>query len=383
MTDPRTVTVAGLSLSLPEGQVARLQSRAEDAKVVDALVDASPDATLAHHRPWIEFTRGINGQADLLVVERDGAALFGLPIHPEGRTLMVGHSGVLFPPEAREAALKRSVRALRALLDANPALGLQGTQSAQARAYDDPDRTARLSWLIEQEALAGPSRWSRLLVWDPEAPAPDLADDPLDHLDGYDAKLRNQIRQADRHGITLDYVEPTDRASALAVYREFTELHGQSWARTGLRPHRVDYWLNLNAAVVDGGGRDLVVLARALEGDLIAAATCHLWGSRALYWAGASLPSGLEARANPYCLHAAVTRSRARGVTTFELGRFSAREASEKEQSITRYKAQFGGTVRRLTTLATPGTRAEWAAHQAYRAQRKLRVWRGGEHHYA
>ena len=138
----------------------------------------------------------------------------------------------------------------------------------------------------------------------------------------------------------------------------------------------------LGAAVVGAGGRELVVMARSTQGDLVAAVVCHLRGTRAIYWAGASRPSGLEARANQLSLHAAITRCRALGVTTFELGRFSTSEPSEKEVSITRYKAQFGGQVQRLTTLSTPTTRSQWLAHQAYRARRKVQVLRGGEYLY-
>jgi len=382
MTELRTVAVAGLTLALPEGHVARVLGRPDDTAAVESFLAASPDATLHHQPAWLEFDRSINRRVDLLVVERDGAPLVGIPIRPEGRTLMVGYSGALFPPGDREASLKRGVRALVAVAQANPRLGLQGAQSLQAPAYDDVSRTARLAWLIEQEGLAGPSQWSRLLTWSPDRPVPGIDDDPLDHLGEYDAKLRSQIRQAARHGLTVDHVLPTDASQASVVYADFTDLHRESWGRTGLRPHRDAYWVGLSQAVLRSGGQDLVVLARSPEGELVAAATCHLWGRRAIYWAGASLPSGLAAGGNPLCLHVAITRCRALGVTTFELGRFSATETGEKEQSITRYKAQFGGQVTRLTTLATRGGRVESAAHQAYRVGRKLRVWRGGEHFY-
>jgi hypothetical protein len=382
MTAPRTVDAAGITLVLPEGCVARLQSRADGAEAVAAFVASSPDATTYHQPAWMAFARSIRGHADLVLVERDGAALFALPVHPEGRTIAIGNSGVLFPSGPRETTHKRSARALADLVQANPRLGWQGLQSLQAPAYDDAERTALLALLLEEAGVAGHPWWSRALTWSAHDPAPGTDDDPLDHLSDYDAKLRNQIRQGGRHGLTVSYALPRDRGEAAEVYREFTDLHRESWARTGLRPHGLGYWLDLNAAVTSSGSRDLVVMARGDDGQLVAAVTCHLRGSRAIYWAGASRPTGLEARANPFSLHAAITRARALGVTTFELGRFSTSEPSEKERSVTRYKAQFGGRVVRLTTLATPTSRGEWVAHQAYRLRRRASVLRGREFLY-
>ena len=382
MTDLRTVSVAGVTLALPDACVGRLQSDPDQAGAVSAFLATSPDTTTYHQPAWMAFARSIRRHADVLLVERDGAPQFAVPVHPEGRTLAIGVSGIVLPPGAREAAHKRAVRTLADLVAANPRYGWEGLQSAQAPAYDDPERTALVAWQLEQAGLAGAPLWSRLLCWGPDDPVPDEDDDPLDHLGGYDAKLRNQIRQAGRHGLQINHALPQDPGQAESVYRPFTDLHRESWARTGLRPHSLRYWTDLSAAVVAGGSRDLVVTARSPEGDLVAAVVCHLRGARALYWAGASRPTGLESRANQLCLHTAVTRARALGVTTFELGRFSAAEPSDKEQSVTRYKAQFGGSLLRLTTLATPTTRGQWLAHQAYRAQRRAQVLRGRDFLY-
>ena len=68
----------------------------------------------------------------------------------------------------------------------------------------------------------------------------------------YDAKLRNQIRQAGRQGIQLSYELPDDTVGATAVYRDFVALHRDSWGRTGLRPHGLRYFVALQRG---GGGR--------------------------------------------------------------------------------------------------------------------------------
>jgi hypothetical protein len=138
----------------------------------------------------------------------------------------------------------------------------------------------------------------------------------------------------------------------------------------------------MSAAVTAIGGHDVMAVARLGDGEAVAVVSCHVYRGRALYMAGASTSVGLEARANPLCLHAAILECRALGVTTFELGRFDAREAADKESTITRYKSQFGGEIVRLTTFGTAPTAAQRASEQLHRARRKLRVLSGGEYFY-
>ena len=116
-----------------------------------------------------------------------------------------------------------------------------------------------------------------------------------------------------------------------------------------MEPHDAAYWHALSRAIAEGGGLDLVVLATS-DGKAIAAVTCHLFGEQAIYWSGASLEEALVKRANPLCLHAAISLCRRLGVRRFELGRFAAAQ-DEKSDSITHYKAQFGGAVHRLPNV--------------------------------
>jgi hypothetical protein len=146
---------------------------------------------------------------------------------------------------------------------------------------------------------------------------------------------------------------PATDAELQDAYRDFLALHRESWLRTGMTPHEPSYWIALARAILDGGGRDMIIYARDGEGRALAAVTCHLRSGRALYWAGASSEEGLSSRANPLCLHAAIQACRQLGVRHFELGRMDARERSEKELAITRYKAQFGGGLVRVGGFQT------------------------------
>ena len=87
----------------------------------------------------------------------------------------------------------------------------------------------------------------------------------------------------------------------------------------------------------------------------MAGVTCHLYGPNAIYWSACSTIEGRSMRANPFCLHGAMSLCAELGVTHFELGRFTADESNPKERSITDYKAQFGGQLYAVPTLRSPG----------------------------
>jgi hypothetical protein len=391
----------GVRLVVPSGYRGRWLSDPADRELVARWASASRELCAYNTPAYVEFARRRNGRADLLWLERDGNPMLGLPLHPHGRSsLRTGYSGMLFAGAPGEAPLRRGVSALRALLDANPRLGLRAEQAASAPAYDDPPRIAALSFLLERHGLRGPPLYSRVLEL---APLDDLGRAPElggeselggrprlgsrlelggelsleEGLEPYQAELRNQIRQALRRGLRVICSLPSSEPELEAAYAEFLELHRESWSRTGLTPHERDYWIALARAILDGGGRDLIVEARDGDGTLLAAVTCHLFGARALYWAGASSEAGLRARANPLCLHGAIQACRQLGVRHFELGRIDARESSPKELAITRYKAQFGGALVRVAAFQTrPRRLRALAGEDSLGGLRALDSWR-------
>jgi hypothetical protein len=267
--------------------------------------------------------------------------------------------------------LRRSVAALADLFSANQHLLFRVCQSAQAPAYDDLERITLLQQLIESEGVVLDPVYGRLADLD-YLPSPGeipitagrhpctLALD-ADWLTGgalrsYDPDTRNQIRQAVRRGLTVEYVRAGDLTARASAYARFQPLHEESWRRTGLLPKLPDYWLKLSESITVSGGEDLIVLALDSNGDPLAGVLCHTYQSRAIYWSGCSSAQGLSSRANPLCLHGAIAACRRQGVSTFELGRFRADEPSTKERNITGYKAQFGGDLVRITSFAsTPG----------------------------
>ncbi|MEA2313573.1 MAG: Acetyltransferase domain [Solirubrobacteraceae bacterium] len=349
-----------LALALPDGYDARWSSVPEDRSLIERWTSRSPDATVYNSPAYVEFARAQNGRAELLWLARDGNPMLGLPLHPVGDSrFTTGYSGLMFADGTGDGPLRRGVTALLALLGANERRGFQVLQSVQSPAHDDPARIAMLAFLLDRQGLSAPPLYSRVLDLDPiadgGAAAPDVGHDLLldQGLEPYEPELRNQIRQAVRRGLHATCSLPATDAELQEAYRDFLALHGESWLRTGMTPHESSYWIALARAIIDGGGRDMIIYARDGEGRALAAVTCHLRSGRALYWAGASSEEGLSSRANPLCLHAAIQACRQLGVRHFELGRMDARERSEKELAITRYKAQFGGGLVRVGGFQT------------------------------
>lgn len=356
----RPAPPGGVRLTLPSGYQGRWLSDPADRVRIESWISSSPERCIYNTPSYIDFARRQNGRADLLWLVRDGNPVLGIPLHPVGESRMTtGYAGLLFPAGKGDASLKRGVAALVALLDVNERLGFQVLQSVQAQAYDDSTRIATLAYLFDDHGLTGPALYSRVLDIEPldgdGDGEPELGNDLLLErgLGPYEAELRSQIRQAVRHGLHVTCALPCTEAELKTVYGEFLPLHTESWQRTGMTPHQTQYLNGLARSVLDGGGRDMMVFVRDADGTALAAVNCHLGADRALYWAGASSESGMRSRANPLCLHAAIQACRQLGVSHFELGRFYARESSQKELAISRYKAQFGGRLVRVAGFHT------------------------------
>ncbi len=354
------VPEGGVRVAVPDGYVPRWLSEPSHRNQVERWTAASREGSVYSSPAYVDFARRQNGRADLLWLARDGNPVLGLPLHPVGRArFTTGYSGIMFADGHGDATLRRGVTALVALLAVNRRRGFQVLQSAQAPAYDDPARMTSLAFLLDQQDLRGPALYSRVLglrpLASPSGGGQDVSNEQLlEHgLRPYQAELRNQIRQAVRHGLHVSCHLPSSDSEVQGAYSDFVPLHRESWQRTGMTPHPPEYWSALSRAILDGGGRDMVVYVRNGEGRALATVSCHTRDGRALYWAGASSEEGLRLRANPLCLHAAIQVCRQLGVHHFELGRFDAREPSAKELAVTGYKAQFGGELVRITGFQT------------------------------
>ncbi|HEX4115909.1 MAG TPA: GNAT family N-acetyltransferase [Solirubrobacteraceae bacterium] len=382
------------SLRLPPGCTLRSLGDPDSSDAVTRWLRQSPDHTLYHLPPYLDFTRTQNGGADVFLISREGNALFALTVHSWSEAgIDSGYSGIVFPATSREGPLRRSVAALAALFELNRHIPFHIRQSAQAAAYENLGRVTLLQQLIESEGLALDPIYARLCELEhlgapreipvsagrhPSALALDAGWLTGESLRAYDPDARNQIRQAIRHGLTVEYVRTADSTARADAYMRFQPLHEESWRRTGLLAKPRHYWPQMSEALAASGGEDLVVLVLDGDGEPLAGVLCHIYQSRAIYWSGCSSSRGLSSRANPLCLHGAIAACRRQGVGVFELGRARADESSSKERRVNSYKAQFGGSLVRVTCFSsTPSllARARAARSEAvFESKRRLAV---------
>jgi hypothetical protein len=347
--------VGEAALRLPPGCRAKLLSGEASRRDVLEFVLKSPEQTVYHHEPYFEYARGddAGGPCELALFLQEGNPAFALPLHfrPPNRVI-TGYSGILFPPGGTEVALRRSIRSLATLLDANPDLRFEVIQSAQAPAYDDPRRVLFVRRFLAELDLETRPLFTRVLRLDQHArieEAPSsfpgsvlITPDSLENaqLASYDGDARNQIKRAFlRDGLSV-YAFFGDRAAGTTSgYELLQPLHQATWARSGWSPHPLSYWLDLSASINrPEGASDLVVMVSDAGGSPVAGVVCHRYRGRALYWSGCSNDDEGLKRANPLCLHAAISICDATGDV-------DAREPSRKERAVTSYKSQFRGEL--------------------------------------
>jgi hypothetical protein len=376
------LVLSGRTLRLPSGVSADLLSDEASAQTIDTFVRESPDHTVYHRPPYIEFARRQNGAADLLMFSAHGAPLVAFPFHPVAHRISTGYAGVCFSSGGR-AAVRRGLITLAEFVHLNRDLRFQSLQSAQAPAVDDRVRAGFLALVVDSIGAQQKRLHTRLIrlpttgesnLVQPIVLTLDPSHEPI--MRGYDPDLRNQIRQASRRGVTGQVVIPGNTSEAQTAYAEFQPIHEASWRRTGMVPHGLNYQLGLEASIRDGGGKDVMVFARTDTGRAVAAVTCHVYGDRAIYWSGCSLPEAQQLRANPFCLHVAIRAMQQLGVRTFELGRFNATETDDKEISVNRYKAQFGGEVQRVLNFDLGAPRVDAQAIARGLRNRARHWWR-------
>lgn len=72
-------------------------------------------------------------------------------------------------------------------------------------------------------------------------------------LESYDSKRRYDIRRAPRVGVRLEIESIKNDQRAQEIYSSIMPLHKESWLRTGLGPHSLNYWTGFSKSVRDSG----------------------------------------------------------------------------------------------------------------------------------
>jgi FemAB-related protein (PEP-CTERM system-associated) len=159
--------------------------------VWDAHIASRADATIYHRWAWKEiFEKAFGRRTRYLLAKRDGEIVGGLPLVAFDSRIF-GRFAVSLPFVNYGGIVADDSEARRALVDA-------GVEWA---------RTSRLRYLelrhVEQQAPAWPSRRHKVAMHLP------LASDAEDQWTRLDRKVRNQVRKAEKSGLTLEVAAGT------------------------------------------------------------------------------------------------------------------------------------------------------------------------------
>src|ERR1700679_1117438 len=87
------------TLRMPDGFAERSLSDPESRDAVGRWLRRSPEHTIYHLAPYIDFLRAQGALADVFLISREGGTLFALAVHSWDATgVDGGYSGVVFPP---------------------------------------------------------------------------------------------------------------------------------------------------------------------------------------------------------------------------------------------------------------------------------------------
>jgi len=258
----------------------------------DRLVAATPGALVGHDRRWPALFAAAFGHRPLSLVALDGERARGVLPLVEIRNWIVGR-----------------------LIVSLPWLDAAGVCA--------PDDEARAALLDAAEALAR-SRGARSLEVRSLAPAPGL--DPSSHAkavlllplpesegaawDRFDAKLRNQIRKAERSGLT---VEVGGRELLPAFYDPFS----RNMRELGVPVWGLDFYEKILSTFRDEA--DVLIVRDA--GEAIGGAILLRWKDAALVPCASSLRARFEKCPNHALYWAAIRRAIERGARVFDFGR--------------------------------------------------------------
>ena len=322
------------------------------------VYEMSPDTTIYHQQAYMDASRKINGFAEIIVIMKSGRPMVGMPLHKWGRTgYTTGYSGILLPRNTDEKPLKKALDLLMHLFEVNKRSCFRVCQSAQSEGGLDSGRQQLIASLIASKCNLNGNVFTRIIELEKyEGHCDDISSlEGLGKhtlLNGYQAEIRNQIKNAIKNELNVLIIVPATSGEARSIYTDIYPVYLDSKKRTGMSAQSLEMLIAYSDSVRSGGGKDLLVLIK--RGDTtISVVNCHVYKSQALYWMNCSTPEAQCYNANPLALHASILWSLNLGAKFFEIGRidFEALRTVSKEMAIWKYKDQFGGELRNVLSF--------------------------------
>ncbi|WP_336366668.1 FemAB family XrtA/PEP-CTERM system-associated protein [Marinobacter sp. C2H3] len=285
----------------------------------DAYVASHPRATPYHCSAWLVAVQAGYGHRAWIVSAHRGERLCGiLPIvevrRPFGpRALVALPFCDLGGPLAddSEAYTALEAQALRLA----QTLKVQSIELRQEGLMMDPE--------AERDIAVAPAKVRMLL------PLPDSADTLFQ---GFSAKLRSQIRKAEKNGLTAEIVRGADAITA------FYRVYADNMHRLGSPAHSLRWYLALG----DAYGEDLRVGLVRLEHTVVGAGIVLIEGNRACIPWASTLAEYNRLAPNMLLYWTLLSQMANGGVQTFDFGRSTPGEGTY------RFKKQWGAQPQAL-----------------------------------
>lgn len=307
----------------------------------DAFAGASDEAWLWHRSDLIRTLTSWPGRKDLsfALIEDESNEIFAIfPLHRISNSKFgfsitslnsLGGPAVKnnLGPERKEELLEKAFEQILALSNIEKSVQFDFVLPPVAPAYRDKGQTANL-----------PKFPTKLLEVSTQTYTIDLSTGKTQVWEGFEKRARNAIRKAENLGVK---VRVANQTSDLDVYYE---LHKDTYHRTGVNPHPIEYFDGIWKYFYSKGLAH--ILFAEVNGQVVAAETFGVYKKGANYWTGAASEKGLACNANSLIQWYAIQHFIDSGLDFYDVGEAFPEAESGKRKGLDRFKRSFGGKLR-------------------------------------
>ena len=306
----------------------------------DSVVLRSPDGWVFALYGWQELILGVRQwglQDHSFAVSLEGkiAAVVPLQLHPANRILGISAWGGCGPilsgsvaDEHRPAILSKIYETCSEVAATTHAVALEFSQPSVTQACINNIYGVNHSVFFGFEDRSGLTQ------------VIDLKPSVDDLWKGLSKNARNIIRRAEKAGITARRVHWSEHLDS--YYR----LHRETYFRTGVTPHPVQYFSGISEKMAPSGYSALFAAFDG-DGDVLAYHNDACLGPGVLYHTGCSADSAQDTGANYLLLWTAIVAAKQDGRLAYEVGPIFPGTDESKQKGLTLFKTRFGGSPRR------------------------------------
>jgi hypothetical protein len=175
----------------------------------------------------------------------------------------------------------------------------------------------------------------------------------------YSKGARSELKKIENEGVEIR------EAHGLNDLATYYQLHTETYQRTGVPPHPIEYFRHIFDVFIPAGLSRVAFLVR--DGQVIAAQNTALYKRGGLYWTGASR-SDKTSGDNRILMQDQLQYARQVGIDWYEVGEAFPNAASGKAKGLNDFKRSFGGTMYPVYRGRLVANRKLHALAQGFRA---------------